>query len=320
MPATLPLWDQHICPSLYPSADLSTILDYQRASGAVLGLNVGYAPQSKANAVAIATEFRAQIDAMDHVRVALTTAEVDQAHDQGELAVFFDLEDTAPLEGDPEQLAEFAELGVRSILTTYNYANAAGAGCMDTQDEGLTDFGRAVVRAANRYGVTVDAAHCSIKSGLEMCALSDAPVIYSHAGMRSVWETPRNVTDDQARACADTGGVVGICGVGIFLGPNEATVEAMVRHLEYAIELVGVEHVGIGSDYSFDLEEANAELARNPHLFPAEFQRYGAIEMVPPVEVCNLAEALLDRGHAVADVAALLGGNFRRVADRTWSR
>ncbi|GHH18771.1 membrane dipeptidase [Streptomyces rubradiris] len=86
---------------------------------------------------------------------------------------------------------------------------------------------------------------------------------------------PRNITDEQARECAATGGVVGITGVGIFLGPNDASVDALVRHIDYAVELVGPEHVGVSTDYPFDHDDFNAMLKQSPELFPDSCTRWG---------------------------------------------
>lgn len=187
----------------------------------------------------------------------------------GRIAVVFDLEDSRPLDDNLDNLATLANLGVRTLLPTYNHANRAGSGCLDTDDGGLTRWGRSIVTEMNKVGIIPDSSHCSARTGLDMCETSTGPVVYSHSCMRGVWDHPRNITDDQARACAATGGVVGITGVGIFLGPNTPTLEAMTRHLEYAVDLVGIDHVGISSDFSFDYADFVEELTRNPQLFDA---------------------------------------------------
>jgi membrane dipeptidase len=151
-----------------------------------------------------------------------------------------------------------------------------------------------------------------------MCEISTKPVIYSHSCMRAVWDHPRNITDDQARACAATGGVVGITGVGIFLGPNTPSLDAMTRHLEYAVELVGVDQVGVSSDFSFDHADFAAEVARNPHLFDESYTRWGTIEWMAPETLLTLGEHLASRGWSRADIDAVLGGNFHRVAKQCW--
>lgn len=145
--------------------------------------------------------------------------------------------------------------------------------CLDAVDGGLTAWGRAIVAEMNAVGMVPDGSHCSTRTGLDLCATSTRPVVYSHSCMRAVWNHPRNITDDQARACAATGGVIGITGVGIFLGPNTPTLEAMTRHLEYAVELVGIKHVGVSTDYSFDPTEPTDEMAANPQLFDDSYTR-----------------------------------------------
>lgn len=174
------------------------------------------------------------------------------------------MEDSAPIGGDLDNLATLAALGVRTLLPTYNHANRAGSGCLDATDTGLTAWGAEIVAEMNVVGIVPDGSHCSTRTGLDLCDVSKGPVVYSHSCMKAIWEHPRNITDDQARACAATGGVVAITGVGIFLGPNTPTLDAMTSHLEYAVDLIGVDHVGISSDFSFDHADFNEELQRNP--------------------------------------------------------
>ena len=145
-------------------------------------------------------------------------------------------------------------------------------------------------------------------------------MIYSHSSMRGLWDHPRNVTDEQARACAATGGVIGITGVGIFLGPNDASVDALVRHIDYAVDLVGPEHVGVASDYPFDHEDFNLEMMTNPELFPESYTRWGPIEFMPPEGLLRVEAALEAKGYPPDAVTAILGGNFRRVARRSGFR
>jgi membrane dipeptidase len=138
--------------------------------------------------------------------------------------------------------------------------------------------------------------------------------------MRAVWDHPRNITDDQAKECAATGGVVGITGVGIFLGPNDASVEALVRHIDHAVDLVGPEHVGVSTDYPFDEGDFNAMLEQSPELYPDCYTRWGPIDFMPPEGLLTVEGALRARGYPEDAVAAILGGNFRRVAAQVWQQ
>ncbi|MGB5795487.1 MAG: membrane dipeptidase [Mycolicibacter algericus] len=308
------LWDQHTCLPLREGTDVAPLTRYQRPGGAVLSVNAGYSPQRFADTMALLRHFRSAIDAHPGLTAAASLGDVEAITGAGGIAVVFDLEDSNPLDDDLDNLAVLVQHGVRTLLPTYNHANRAGHGCLDADDGGLTAWGRAIVAEMNAVGMVVDGSHCSTRTGLDLCDASTRPVIYSHSCMRAIWDHPRNITDDQARACAATGGVVGITGVGIFLGPNTPTLAAMAQHLEYAVELVGVDHVGVSTDYSFDQTELTQEMAANPQLFDDSYTRWGPIQWMPPETWLGLREHLAARGWADADIAAVLGGNFHRVA------
>jgi membrane dipeptidase len=313
------LWEQHSCLPLTAEANVGELARYARSGGAYVSVNVGYAPHDAADVLALIARFRAQICRDARLELASTVDDVDAAHQAGRTVVAFDLEDSGPLDGDLDLVQRFYELGVRSLLPTYNTRNRAGSGCLDAADEGLTGYGRDLVARMNEVGMLVDGSHCSSRTGLDLCEASRRPVIYSHSCMRAVWDHPRNISDEQALACAATGGVIGIAGVGIFLGPNTATLEAMVQHIDHAVSLVGPEHVGVGSDYPFDFADFNRELAQNPHLFPAAYTSWGPIGFVPPETLLRLGMALRDRGYPSDAITAILGGNFRRVAGQSWA-
>ncbi|WP_020172398.1 dipeptidase [Gordonia polyisoprenivorans] len=310
------LWDQHACLPLQPDADVGYLRRFDRNGPTYVSVNVGYSPQSFDDSSLLLRRFRAAIT--DHPGLALATTPSDIEAAGGRIAVAFDLEDSNPLDGDLDNVARFVDLGVRTMLPSYNHANRAGCGCLDTDDTGLTAWGRDLVAEMNSAGMVPDGSHCSVRTGLDLCEVSSKPVIYSHSCMRGVWDHPRNITDDQARACAATGGVVGITGVGIFLGPNTPTLEAMTRHLEYAVELVGIEHVGVSTDHSFDAEDFLAEIRDHPEAFDESYTRWGPIRWMAPEVFVTLGSHLAQRGWAADDITAVLGGNFRRVAECSW--
>lgn len=312
------LWDQHTCLPLQTNTSVDPLTRYQRDGGAFVSVNAGYSPHSFADTMALLRHYRAAVDAHPDLQLAASVDDVAEIARAGRIAVVFDLEDSRPLDGDLDNLATLAGLGVRTLLPTYNHANQAGSGCLDTDDGGLTAWGRSLVAEMNRVGIVPDGSHCSARTGLDMCDISTGPVVYSHSCMRAVWDHPRNITDDQARACAATGGVIGITGVGIFLGPNTPTLDAMTRHLEYAVDLVGIDHVGVSSDFTFDYADFLAELARNPHLFDDNYTRWGVIQWMPPETLLTLGEHLSGRGWTTADIQSILAANFHRVALQAW--
>lgn len=312
------LWEQHCCLPLVPQADITEIARYPL--GTYASVNIGYSPQSRAHATELAAAFSAAAEADG--RFALVGAAADLGVTD-RITLAFDLEDSGPLDGDAGNIAYFYDLGVRSMLTTYNHRNAAGCGCLDTEDTGLTAYGRDLVRVMNEVGMFVDGSHCSAQSGLDMAAVSSKPTIYSHSNFAALHAHPRNITDDQARACADTGGVIGINGVGIFLGVNgvdqqRERVQAMADHIEYGVELVGIDHIGIGSDFSFDNDEFNREIANNPGAFSEAYTAWGPLQWVPPEDVLTIGDVLRSRGFDDAAIVAVLRGNFDGVAARVW--
>lgn len=302
------LWDQHACLPLQPDADVGYLTRFSRPGTTYVSVNVGYAPQTYADSTNLLAHFRSAISRRGDLRVVASLDDIDAAGDRGQIAVGFDLEDSNPLDGDLDNVHRFVELGVRTMLPTYNHANAAGCGCLDATDAGLTAWGRRLVAEMNSAGMVPDGSHCSVRTGLDLCETSTKPVIYSHSCMRSVWDHPRNITDDQARECARTDGVVGITGVGIFLGPNTPTLDAMTRHLEYAVDLIGIDHVGVSTDHSFDAADFLAEILDHPDSFDESYTRWGPIQWMAPEVFITLGAHLSRRGWGDSDIAAVLGG------------
>lgn len=317
------LWEQHCCLPLHHTARIGELARYPL--GSYLSVNVGYSAQTTEDSLSLLHQFRTQAAADPRFRLVASLADIsDDA-----IALAFDLEDSGPLGGDLDNVEMFYRLGVRSLLPTYNHANAAGCGCLDTEDTGLTGYGKDLVRKLNEVGMFADGSHCSRRTGLDIATHTAVPMIYSHSNFAALWEHPRNITDEQARACAGTGGVIGINGVGIFLGHNEPgarseRVAAMADQIRYGVDLLGIEHIGVSSDYSFDGQEFNDEIRDNPGAFSESYTAWGPLQWTPPEdllgesEVPGLEDLLADRGFNAAERAAIFGGNFARVAGQVW--
>lgn len=316
------VWDQHGCLPLRPDPDAVEQLELYRRGGVdCVSINVGIDFTSAAQTLEVLTAFRRGVlDRPDDFVLAATTADVHDAKASGRLAVSFDLEGSEPLDGDLALVSGYYDLGVRTMLLAYNLTNRAAGGCHDDPEQGLTVFGWAVVAEMNRVGMLVDATHCSRRTTFDLFEASAAPVVFSHSVPLGVKRHDRNVSDEQLRACAATGGVVGINGVGIFLGENDASTEAVVRALDYAVGVVGPEHVGLGLDYVFDLDELNTYLAENRDTFPPGS---GYAESIPhrfasPTQLPAVTQALLQLGYPEDAVRAIIGGNWLRVAEQVW--
>jgi len=151
-------------------------------------------------------------------------------------------------------------------------------------------------------------------------AASTRPVVFSHANPRALIDHPRNITDEQIRACAATGGVVGINGISLFLG--DASSETVARHIDYVAQLVGAAHAGIGLDFLFAPDVDDSPPGRDRDYWWPPEAGYGtahsAIALVQPEQLPELTDILLRRGYSEADVLAILGGNFLRAAEAAW--
>ncbi len=157
-----------------------------------------------------------------------------------------------------------------------------------------------------------------MRTALDALERATHPAIYSHSNPAACWRHRRNIEDEAIRRCAATGGVVGINGIGIFLGRNDASIDALTRHIDHVANLVGILHVGLGLDYIYDRAELDAYVVAHPDLYPPA-DGYGAgIAMMAPEKIPELADRLLARGYADDDLAALLGGNWLRIANLCW--
>jgi membrane dipeptidase len=239
------------------------------------------------------------------------------------MAIGFDLEGAMPLLEQPDMVALYASLGVRQIHFAYNRNNTVADGCHDVS-RGLTPLGRRMVRAVNAAGLLMDCSHTGRRCSLDIMAASTQPVIFSHANPLALVEHGRNITDEQIRACAATGGVVCVSGVSFFLGHASPTAQNVAHHAAYVAGLVGVQHVGIGLDISFPQPELNDDPpgAYDPAYWWPKAAGYDhAISRAAFTPIATwqlLAQALQDTGMTIDEAALVMGGNMLRVAGQVW--
>ncbi len=314
------VWDNHACVPLRGDDDTwLPAIDRHRASGVdVVSLNVGYGQRGPAEHLAVISRFRAWYGAhSDRYVLARSAADIRSAKAQGKLAVIFDIEGMNALGGEPERVSDYYELGVRWMLIAYNHANPAGGGCLD-EDEGLTEFGRAAIAEMERVGMLLCCSHTGWRTAIEAIQVSRAPVILSHSNVHALWPHPRNAPDELMIACARTGGMVGINGIGPFLGDGPASALGMIRHIEYALSVVGEDHVSIGLDYSFDQASTQAYLARMSEDARHKLKLDGEVTMAPPETFPQINQLMIERGHAPGVVRKVLGENLMRLAEQSW--
>jgi membrane dipeptidase len=201
------------------------------------------------------------------------------------------------------------------MLVAYNRSNAAGDGCMD-EDRGLTPIGRQIIEQMDAAGMVLCLSHTGAKTAHQALEHTRNPAILSHSNPAAVTAHPRNVSDELIKACAARGGVIGLNGIGPFLGAREDLVPALLRHIRYVVDLVGPEHVGLGLDYVLDWGEIEASVRSNPAMFPADLA--GSVAMIEPEDIPNIAEGLCGLGLSDENIRGILGENWLRIARRVW--
>jgi len=317
-------WEAHACLPLHPQADFAPIERLHAAGVNYVSINIGMDMNPVSQVMAVIAGFRATIAARpDTYVLADTVQDITRASAEGKLAVGFDLEGAMPLLEQPDMVALYKSLGVRQMHLAYNRNNSVAGGCHDDA-QALTPLGHEIVAAINAAGVLMDCSHTGRRCSLDIMAASSAPVIFSHSNPLALVEHGRNVTDEQIKASAATGGVICVSGVSFFLGVQEPTADNVARHAAYVADLVGIEHAGIGLDISFGQKELDDTPPGDydpTYWWPrsAGYDRAISRSAYPPVESWRELSAALQRTGMTADEAALvMGGNMMRVAGQVW--
>ena len=317
-------WEAHTCLPLHPAASFAPLERYRALGVHYASINVGMDMNPLSQILPVIAAFRARLAAEpERYLIPGSVADIEWARDTQRLAVGFDLEGALPLLERPDMVALFRDLGVRQMHFAYNRNNAVAGGCHDAP-QGLTPLGRRMVEAVNDAGVLMDCAHTERRSSLDIMAHSRHPVVFSHANPLALVEHGRNISDEQIRACAATGGVVCVSGVSAFLGVHQPGAQDVARHVAHVAELVGAAHVGLGLDIGF----AEPALNDDPpppfdpaHWWPASAGYGQGIRGIAytPVETWTLLPAALrEVGMDEVEIAGVMGGNMARVARQVW--
>jgi membrane dipeptidase len=313
------VWDNHGCMPLRADATFLPQLERYRQSGVtVASLNVGFADLSWSEHLRVLSFMRRWISLRpDDYRLVHTAEDVRSCKADRKLGITFDVEGMSPVQDDVSLVQTFYDLGVRWMLIAYNRNNAAGGGCLDA-DGGLTAVGRAIIDEMERVGMVLCLSHTGAKTAAEALSYSRNPAIFSHSNPHGDTPHARNISDDLMSACARKGGVVGLSGIGPFLGANVNLVERLLSQLRYVIDQVGAEHVGLGLDYVFDRAELDEYVRLNPGIFPPETEITGSMGMVEPEAIGEIAEGLARDNLTDAQIRGILGENWLRIATRVW--
>ncbi len=313
-------WDHHACMPLRPNdpSFLPQLARHKAAGFDAVTLNVGFGEQGPEQHLRMLAALRHWVLMRpDEYLLLLQPEDVERARRTGRLAVGFDIEGANAIGDQLSLIQMYYDLGVRWMLLAYNVPNRVGGGCQG-DDGGLTDFGRAVVAEMERVGMQVCLSHTGHRTARDVLAMTTKPVIFSHSNCAALHAHPRNIPDDLIRQCAARGGVVGINGVGIFLGRNDIASETYARHVDHVVQLVGPAHVAVALDYVFDLNELEEQVQKMRATFPPGLGYELGARFVAPEQLEQIVGVLQGWGYRDEDLAALLGGNLLRLARTVW--
>ena len=253
------------------------------------------------------------------IRLATTVADFRQSKQNGELAVGLHFQGGNPIEADLDLIDAFHALGVRVFQLTYNARNFIGDGCLEEANAGLSTFGQKVVRRLDERQIAIDISHVGERTSLEALELASGPVVATHANARAVCESPRNLTDEQIRAVAASGGVIGLCGFPAFVSSDSVpTLEQLIDHADYISNLVGPQHVGLGLDFAIEDEDDYDYFGYDPRYYPRPPWTWPTGLGDFFLDAPNITAALKQRGYADDEVCGILGENFLRAFEQIW--
>ena len=252
-----------------------------------------------------------------------TAADLDRAKAERKVAVIMGVQNAEHFRTAAD-VKTFYQLGQRCSQLTYNSQNLIGSGSTERVDGGISDFGVEIIKAMNEVGMLVDVSHSGDRTTLEAIELSPKPIAITHSNCRALLDHPRLKTDEAIRKLAEKGGVMGITGVRMFVRDKEpTTLEHIIDHIDHVAKLVGIEHVGIGSDSDLngydDMPPDQLKMLRGSYKASYGFRDKLDIEGFDhPKKTFDLTEALFRRGYSEQNITAVLGGNFRRLLGATW--
>jgi membrane dipeptidase len=251
-----------------------------------------------------------EIGASDAFVLCLTADDLLAAKAQGKVGLMLTIEGAAPLHEDLALLRNLYRLGLRSVILTWFKANPSADGVGEARNGGLSAFGRELVAEMNRLGMLIDVSQTSPASFDDVLAISRHPVMASHSNCSGVYPHRRNLTDEQLRALAENGGLIGITCFPGHVGDGAVDLDDLVRHVDHAVNVAGVEHVAIGLNLVVHTPEEAREFYERSNI------EYGAFQMTGLEDVDRmpaLTERLLQQGYDDEQVRAILGGNLLRV-------
>jgi len=260
-------------------------------------------------------------EALPWLRPVATAGEIRQAKAAGVHTLYGYCQ---PVYGITRNLADINsayERGLRMLMLTYNRMDFVGAGCTERTDAGLSMYGVEVVKRCNDLGIIVDTAHCSRQTTLDACRFSKTPVFANHSCAQGIYDHARGKSDDELKAIANSGGIIGIVTVPFFLSPApDATIEAMMDHIDYISNLIGWQHVGIGTDWPMQAPEDILKATLGALIAEIGFRPEDNVSVSHTLrgfsdyrDMPNITRGLVAHGYSDEQIRGILGENFLRV-------
>jgi len=260
--------------------------------------------------------FYSELDeSQDKIIFIKNLTDIDKALREEKIGILLSFEGVEPLINDTNLLRVFYELGVRGVGLTWSQRNFAADGCsfnrVKGRENGLSDFGIQLIKEAQRLGMFIDVSHLNDAGFWDVIEITQQPVIASHSNCRALNGIMRNLTDDQIRALAKTGGVIGINAVSTIVAEHNADVKALANHVDHLRQLAGIEHVGLGFDFCDEIFE-NQTLAK-------DMKQDEIYDVIKGHEyIYQLTEELIKRGYTDDELRLIYGENFLRVFKNTF--
>jgi len=260
----------------------------------------------------------------DHFTRIDSAGDLERVKKSGKIGILLGLQNSEQFR-TPADVNFFYGIGQRVSQLTYNARNMIGNGSTERRDEGISDFGAAIIGRMNAVGMAVDVSHCGDRTTLDAFEISKKPVLITHSNCRAlVPGHPRCKTDEAIKKMGAAGSVMGITGVRMFVKADEpTTIEHALDHFDHVSKLVGPEHLGVGSDIDLDgyddmPPEANRQL-RAGYKGSYGFREKIDIDGIDhPRRMFDLTEGLIRRKYSDKDIEGILGGNFKRVLSQIW--
>lgn len=314
--------DAHSCLPLHRHSDIRQLQRHYDAGARYVSINIGMDFNPLNQIMETIASFRAQIQQHHDFILAESASDIEKALQNNQLAISFDLEGAVPLLESVDMVALYHRLGVRQIHLAYNRNNSVAGGAHDVV-QGLTKLGERMVDAIHDNGILMDLSHSDERTALDICAHSgNRPVLYSHGNPRACFDHGRNVTDRAMKAVAATGGLVCLNGVATFLNDWDLKPASLVRFIDYTVQLLGIERVGIGLDFCYDDGVNDMPEGLDRGFWWPQSAGYGANGLsgryMPPEALQDVWAGLSALGYQENDLEALRWNNLIGLIKKVW--